>query len=133
MPMQKTQSKTTPPPAAEPLSPPLPALPALRAQTQAAKPRKALCWAAGVLLLRLGGLARWQPWVAGPTAVSVEIAGLAPVTRVLAVNRRIAAAHALYLRPLSGAALQLWARTSPAARLRRKTAGCNRPAKRWRG
>lgn len=41
-----------------------------------------------------------QPWEAGPVPISVEIAGYAPVTRVLAVNGRIAALHSVDVRAL---------------------------------
>ncbi len=42
----------------------------------------------------------WQPWVAGPAIVATEMVQLAPVTRVLAVNGRIAAVQSVDVRAL---------------------------------
>ncbi|WP_238547990.1 efflux RND transporter periplasmic adaptor subunit [Meridianimarinicoccus roseus] len=47
----------------------------------------------------------FQPWVSGPLAVAVETAVLAPATRVLAVNGRIAALHSIDVRALVGGTL----------------------------
>ncbi len=41
-----------------------------------------------------------QPWASGPVPVAIEIAEFAPVTRVLAVNGRIAALHSVDVRAL---------------------------------
>lgn len=48
----------------------------------------------------LGGVAYVQPWQAAPPLVPIEIMAQAPVTRVLAVNGRIAAALSVDVRPL---------------------------------
>ncbi|MGY6549109.1 MAG: efflux RND transporter periplasmic adaptor subunit [Roseinatronobacter sp.] len=40
----------------------------------------------------------WQPWVAGPALVATEVAQLAPVTQLLAVNGRIAALQSVDVR-----------------------------------
>lgn len=62
--------------------------------------------AAGLVLAGALGLGLYlQPWAAGPGLVTVEIAALAPVTRVLAVNGRIAARRSVDVRPLVGGAL----------------------------
>jgi RND family efflux transporter MFP subunit len=53
---------------------------------------------AGLLGLAIAILASSQMWMALPPAVGVEIAALAPVTRVLAVNGRIAAVHSVDIR-----------------------------------
>jgi RND family efflux transporter MFP subunit len=57
-------------------------------------------WGAALLLaLLLGGIAFARFWMAGPPVVAVETATWAPVTRVLAVNGRIAAVNAVDMRP----------------------------------
>jgi RND family efflux transporter MFP subunit len=57
-------------------------------------------WAAAGLLAVGAGLAFYfQPWIAKTTSVVFETVALGPVTRVLAVNGRIAAAHSVDLRP----------------------------------
>ena len=53
---------------------------------------------AGVMAIALGVLAYTQVWMTRPVPVAVETAALAPVTRVLAVNGRIAAVHAVDIR-----------------------------------
>jgi hypothetical protein len=55
------------------------------------KRRLWLWWGAGALGLVFAGVALSQFWMARPTPVSVEIVTPAPVTRVLAVNGRLAA------------------------------------------
>ncbi|MCC5975308.1 MAG: efflux RND transporter periplasmic adaptor subunit [Rubellimicrobium sp.] len=52
-----------------------------------------------------GLLLYFQPWDAGPVPVAIEIAAPAPVTRVLAVNGRIAARHSVDVRALVGGAV----------------------------
>lgn len=82
----------------KPVSAPL--VPALRpvVPKPAAKRRLWLWGAAGLLGLALAGFVWSQFWMARPTAVAVEIAALAPVTRVLAVNGRIAALRSVDVR-----------------------------------
>lgn len=86
------------PPRDEPVSAPL--VPALRpVAPKPATTRRLWLWgAAGLLGLALAGFVWSQFWMARPTAVTVEIAALAPVTRVLAVNGRIAAVRSVDVR-----------------------------------
>lgn len=62
-------------------------------------PRPARRWwlwgAVGVLALALAAVIYSQVWMSRPTVVAVETAALAPVTRVLAVNGRIAAENSV--------------------------------------
>lgn len=51
-----------------------------------------------VVLAAIGGLFWWQSAKKAPTEVSIEIAALAPVTRVLAVNGKIAAQNSVLIR-----------------------------------
>lgn len=74
-----------------------PLVPALRpvAPAPVAKRRRWL-WAAGGLLgLALASVTYSQLWMVRPMPVAVEIAALAPVTRVLAINGRIASVHSV--------------------------------------
>jgi multidrug efflux pump subunit AcrA (membrane-fusion protein) len=64
-----------------------------------------LWWGAGALGLVLAGVALSQFWMARPTPVSVEIVTPAPVTRVLAVNGRLAAVHSVAVRTRVGGAV----------------------------
>lgn len=84
-------------------------LPAVRLQPAAPVPRpsrRAWIWAMGVILAGVAGLGLYfQPWASGPLAVAVETAALAPATRVLAVNGRIAALHTIDVRALVGGTL----------------------------
>lgn len=75
-------------------------VPALRPVVpKPATKRRLWIWgAAGLLGLTLAGLVWYQFWMARPAAVTVEIAALAPVTRVLAVNGRIAAVRSVDVR-----------------------------------
>ena len=87
-----------------------PQVPALRtpaATAAAPAPRKRLWpWmAGGIIAIGLGIAGYLQPWAAKPPIVTVEIAALAPTTRVLAVNGRIDAAQSVNVRPLVGGAL----------------------------
>jgi RND family efflux transporter MFP subunit len=62
--------------------------------------------ATGLALAAGSGLVLYlQPWASGPIPVSIEIVELAPVTRVLAVNGRIATRHSVDVRALVGGAL----------------------------
>jgi RND family efflux transporter MFP subunit len=59
----------------------------------------------GALGLVFAGVAFSQFWMARPTPVSVEMVTPAPVTRVLAVNGRIAAVHSVEIRTRVAGAL----------------------------
>ncbi|AZL59550.1 efflux RND transporter periplasmic adaptor subunit [Tabrizicola piscis] len=65
------------------------------------KPKRRLwLWAlAGVVAIMVGVLGYFQPWVAAVTEVTVETAALGPVSRVLAVNGRIAGERSVDVRP----------------------------------
>ncbi|TGD60387.1 efflux RND transporter periplasmic adaptor subunit [Tabrizicola sp. WMC-M-20] len=86
-----------------------PRLPAVRAEPATPTPqptRRAWIWAVGLGLAAVAGLGLYfQPWASGPPAVAVEIAALAPATRVLAVNGRIAALYTVDVRALVGGTL----------------------------
>jgi len=63
---------------------------------------------AGALGLVLAGVAVSKFWMARPTTVSVEMVTPAPVTRVLAVNGRLAALHSVAVRTrVAGAVVAL--------------------------
>lgn len=63
-------------------------------------------WGGGaVLALCLGGLAWVQPWVAAIPQVRVEVVAPGPVSRVLAVNGRVASEVSVEVRPLVSGAL----------------------------
>jgi RND family efflux transporter MFP subunit len=55
--------------------------------------------AAGVAAALAAAIGYLQPWSPTPISVAVEQVAMAPVTRVLAVNGRIAARHSVDLRP----------------------------------
>lgn len=61
---------------------------------------------AGALVVAAAVLAYVQPWVAKPPLVMIEVAALAPATRVLAVNGRMAAAHSVDVRPQASGAIE---------------------------
>jgi len=61
--------------------------------------------------MALAALGYLQPWTPAPIAVTTETAMPAPVTRVLAVNGRIAALHTVDLRPMISGTLLLVAVT----------------------
>jgi RND family efflux transporter MFP subunit len=84
-------------PAAKPAS-----VPALRHPAPVAAPKRRLwLWSgASILGLLLAALAYSQLWMVGPPVVAVEIAQMAPVTRLLAVNGRIAAVNSVEIRPV---------------------------------
>ncbi|TGD41548.1 efflux RND transporter periplasmic adaptor subunit [Pseudotabrizicola sediminis] len=86
-----------------------PRLPAVRAEPATPTPqptRRAWIWAVGLGLAAVAGLGLYfQPWASGPPAVAVEIVALAPATRVLAVNGRIAALYTVDVRALVGGTL----------------------------
>jgi len=89
---------------------PEPSLPAVRPDPPApsAKRRFWLWGGAGVLAVALAFLAYSQFWMAGPPPVGAETATLAPVTRVLAVNGRIAAILSVDVRPVvTGSLIEL--------------------------
>lgn len=113
-----TTSPSTPP---DPVAPagiaPAPLLvsaqvPALRASptpppAPAPRPKRwRRVWLAGLVLAGGGAAATYfQPWVAGPVPVAVEIAVMAPTTRVLAVNGRIAARQSVEVQAQVGGVL----------------------------
>lgn len=86
-----------------------PRLPAVRAEPAKPlprPPRRIWIWAIGAILAGVAGLGLYfQPWASGPLAVAVETAALAPATRVLAVNGRIAAVYSVDVRALVGGTL----------------------------
>jgi len=68
--------------------------------TKEAAGRKGWLWGGGVaLLVALTTIVYWQPWGSTAVPVATEVAQLAPVTRVLAVNGRLAALHSVDVRP----------------------------------
>lgn len=77
-------------------------VPALRHPASVASPnRRIWLWiSASVVGLLLAALAYSQLWMAGPSVVAVEMAQAAPVTRLLAVNGRIAAVNSVDIRPV---------------------------------
>ena len=69
--------------------------------------RRVWVWGFGLFLAAVVGFVLWfQPWAAGPVPVSIEIAAFAPVTRVLAVNGRVAALHSVDVRALVSGPLE---------------------------
>lgn len=73
----------------------------------AKKNRRLWVWGSLALaVLAIAGFLYSQFWFVGPQAVEVEIASLAPVTRVLAINGRIASVHSVDVRPLIGGILE---------------------------
>lgn len=86
-----------------------PRLPAVHPQRVAPAPRpsrRVWIWAVGGVFAGAVGLGLYfEPWAAGPLAVAVETSALAPATRVLVVNGRIAALHAVDVRALVGGTL----------------------------
>ena len=89
-------------------------MPALRHEAVAKLPlqpkRRVWLWVLGMILAAGLGLAYYlQPWKPAPIGVTVEVAEPSPVTRVLAVNGRIAALHSVDVRPLvSGLLAEVW-------------------------
>jgi len=72
----------------------------------APKRRRRWLWlSGGVLGALVAALLYLQPWTPAQLAVAVEQVAVAPVTRMLAVNGRIAALHSVDLRPLVGGTL----------------------------
>lgn len=84
-------------------------VPAVREPQKAQAPvrrRRRWPWIAGALVgVVAAGLVYLQPWVPSPMSVAIEPLATAPVTRLLAVNGRIAALHSIDLRPLASGAL----------------------------
>lgn len=98
----KTDTASPPPAQTGQKSLPVIVPPLADAQAGAPEPkRRWWIWAAGgVVAASLAGLLYLQPWSAPITAVAVETVALAPVTRVLAVNGRIAGVRSVNVRPL---------------------------------
>lgn len=86
-----------------------PRLPAVRPQSAAhiVRPsRRIWIWAVGLVLVGAVGLGLYfQPWATGPVLVAIETTAPNPVTRVLAVNGRIAALRSVDVRALVGGML----------------------------
>jgi RND family efflux transporter MFP subunit len=87
-----------------------PQVPALRPVVSVPKAplphRRPWLWVgAGILAVGVAAAGYFQPWVTQPSVVAVEVAALAPATRVLAVNGRIAAAQSVDVRPLVNGSL----------------------------
>lgn len=83
-------------------------VPALRPSKPVVPPPRHRLWmwlAAGLFGLVLAALAYSQLWMARPPVVAVEIAAMAPVTRVLAVNGRIASENSVDIRPVVSGSL----------------------------
>jgi RND family efflux transporter MFP subunit len=79
-----------------------PSVPPPSEQTPAepARPRRLWPWITGALLaFGLGGTLYLQPWVPKAVPVAVETVAPGPVTRVLAVNGRIAGVQSVDVRP----------------------------------
>lgn len=103
MPGPDTTATRADPANAAPAPAPLPAvrLPDPPAAGAAATPRRWWPWVmAGVVAVAAGIVLYLQPWVTQPLAVMVETAAPGPVTRVLAVNGRVAALTSVNVRPL---------------------------------
>ncbi|MCZ4354565.1 efflux RND transporter periplasmic adaptor subunit [Roseovarius aestuarii] len=77
-------------------------VPALRHTAPATAPKRRIwLWISAVgLILGLAAFAYSQLWMVGPSVVAVEMAQQAPVTRLLAVNGRIAAVNSVDIRPV---------------------------------
>jgi RND family efflux transporter MFP subunit len=75
--------------------------PATSSHGPARRRRLAFWWSGGIALALAIGLGLWlRPWDPAPVPVAVETAAPAPVTRVLAVNGRVAALHSVDVRAL---------------------------------
>ena len=77
--------------------PPVASAPAAAPKT---KSRRWMLAGGGVLVMGLAGLFYLQPWATPAPVVMVETVALGPVTRVLAVNGRIAGVRSVDVRPL---------------------------------
>jgi len=85
-----------------------PGVPALRPEPVAPARARARRWpwVAALVLAIAGAVVLYlQPWSEGPVPVTVETVERGPVTRVLAVNGRIAAVHSVDIRALVGGTL----------------------------
>jgi hypothetical protein len=94
-PVPKAAAKTVVPPQ-------VPALRPVVLATKAPVPRaRPWLWVGvGVLAIGMSVAGYIQPWVTQPLVIAVEVATLAPVTRILAVNGRIVSAQSVAVRPL---------------------------------
>jgi RND family efflux transporter MFP subunit len=87
-------------------------LPALRpdepgAEMSSLSRRRIWPWAVALLVVVAVAAGIYlQPWSSAPVSVGVETVELAPATRVLAVNGRIAALHSVEIRALVGGTLR---------------------------
>ena len=104
-----------PPVEVAPGAPPPPNVPALRPPAPAAAPASApkrkqpWLWALGAaVVLATGGLLWWQPWAEKIPTVTIETIAPAALSRVLAVNGRVAALHPVEVRAtVSGTVLEV--------------------------
>ena len=89
----------------------VPQVPAVVPQTAAPPPlpqpkRRVWVWGAGgIAAIAVAALLYFQPWVAADPVVAVELVAMGPVTRVLAVNGRIAGVTSIDVRPQVGGTL----------------------------
>lgn len=103
---QQSEGLPAGPAQAQPMSSLVPAVRELPIPPAPVRRRRWWLWVAGgVVGVAAAGLVYLQPWVPSPLSVAVEQIAMAPVTRLLAVNGRIAALHSVDLRPLAGGAL----------------------------
>jgi RND family efflux transporter MFP subunit len=66
---------------------------------KAAAGRNGWLWGLGAgLAIAIATAVYWQPWITAPVLVTTEVARLAPATRVLAVNGRLAALQSVDVR-----------------------------------
>jgi RND family efflux transporter MFP subunit len=93
----------------ETIPPPVPAVVPRPVELASAEPerrRRGWLWSvAFVVAVGLAGLIYLQPWVASVPEVTVEVVALGPVSRVLAVNGRVAGEVSVEVRPLVGGTL----------------------------
>jgi RND family efflux transporter MFP subunit len=77
-------------------------VPALRPAKLAPAPKRRfwLWMVSGLMAVVLVAVGYTQVWMTGPPVVTLEVARMAPVTRLLAVNGRIAAVNSVDIRPV---------------------------------